>query len=86
MGDFNQHCVETAAMIGKHFKADLQDLVTGVHMYNHISMPTRLRTGNRLSGMDFVLTNEEHMIDMLAVDGQLGRSDHAVNSVNFVRY
>ncbi|CAH8525204.1 unnamed protein product [Dicrocoelium dendriticum] len=84
MGDFNVHCLETPATIGEQFKADLQDLVTTVPLYNHITLPTRFRTGNRPSVLDLVLTNEEHMTDVLLLDCPLGRSDHAAISFNFV--
>ncbi|CAH8638630.1 unnamed protein product [Dicrocoelium dendriticum] len=86
MGDFNVHCLEAPATIGEQFKTDLQDLVTTVPLYNHITLPTRFRTGNRPSVLDLVLTNEEHMIDALVLDCHLGRSDHAVISFSFVCY
>ncbi|CAH8454406.1 unnamed protein product [Dicrocoelium dendriticum] len=86
MGDFNVHCLEALATIGEQFKTDLQDLVTTVPLYNHSTLPTRFRTGNRPSVLDLVLTNEEHMTDALVLDFPLGRSDHAVISFNFVCY
>ncbi|CAH8480123.1 unnamed protein product [Dicrocoelium dendriticum] len=86
MGDFNVHCLEAPATTGEQFKTDLQDLVTTAPLYNHITLPTRFRTGNRPSVLDLVLTNEEHMIDALVLDCPLGRSDHAVISFNFVCY
>ncbi|CAH8601994.1 unnamed protein product [Dicrocoelium dendriticum] len=83
MGDFNVHCLETSATIGEPFKADLQELVTSVPIYNHIA-PTRFRTGNRPSLLDSVFTNEKHMIDVLNVECSLGRSDHALISFDFI--
>ncbi|CAH8590027.1 unnamed protein product [Dicrocoelium dendriticum] len=84
MGHFNVHCLETPATTGEQFKADLQDLVTTVPLYDHITLPTRFRTDNTPSVLDLVLSNEEHMMDVLVLDCPLGRSDHTAIRFNFV--
>ncbi|KAF7232066.1 hypothetical protein EG68_12185 [Paragonimus skrjabini miyazakii] len=50
----------------------------------HISGFTRWRTGHSPSQLDYLLTNEELMVDNLTFTAPLGLSDHAVVLFNFV--
>ena len=47
-------------------------------MYQHVKTPTRYRGRCTPSRLDLVFTKEEAMIDEIAVDAPLGKSDHVV--------
>ncbi|CAH8437834.1 unnamed protein product [Dicrocoelium dendriticum] len=63
-GDFNLHNLEVLASPIEQFKADLQELIANIPLYNHVTTPTRFRTANKPSILDLVLTNEELMVDI----------------------
>ena len=51
-------------------------------LFQHITMPTRGRLGNKSNILDLILTNEEGMIEDVTYESPLGKSDHAVLLVN----
>ncbi|CAI2738740.1 unnamed protein product [Dicrocoelium dendriticum] len=85
-GDFNLHNLEVSASPSEQFKADLQELIANIPLYNHVTTPTRFRTANKPSILDLVLTNEELMIEKLLMDSPLGLSDHVVITFDYVCY
>ncbi|CAH8429139.1 unnamed protein product [Dicrocoelium dendriticum] len=85
-GDFNLHNLEVSAWPSEQFKADLQELIVNVLLYNHVTTHTRFKTVNKPSILDLVLTNEERMIDKLLMDSPLGLSDHVVITFEYVCY
>ncbi|CAH8665656.1 unnamed protein product [Dicrocoelium dendriticum] len=46
VGDFSLHALEVPASPSEQFKADLQELITDVPLYNNVTSPTRFRTGD----------------------------------------
>ncbi|CAH8529971.1 unnamed protein product [Dicrocoelium dendriticum] len=86
VGDFNLHALEVPASPSEQFKADLQELITDVPLYNNVTSPTRFRTGDTPSVLDLVLTNEELMIDTVTIATPLGRSDHATLHFRYICY
>ncbi|CAH8429229.1 unnamed protein product [Dicrocoelium dendriticum] len=85
-GDFNTHDLENPASETEVFKAYLQELLSSTFLYNHVTVPTRFRTGNNPSILDLVLTNEELMVDGLKVCSPLGRSDHVTLQFDYICY
>ena len=51
-------------------------------LFQHITMPTRGRLGNKSNILDLIFTNEEGMIEDVTYESPLGKSDHAVLLVN----
>ncbi|CAH8640773.1 unnamed protein product [Dicrocoelium dendriticum] len=86
VGDFNIHTIETPACINEHFKMEVQEIISGLPLYNHITSPTRFRTGNKPGVLDLVFTNEELMIETVSIESPLGRSDHATLMFKYICY
>ena len=51
-------------------------------LFQHITMPTRGRLGNKSNILDLIFTNEEGIIEDVTYEGPLGKSDHTVLLVN----
>jgi hypothetical protein len=52
-------------------------------LYQHVREPTRFRDGQNPSLDDLILTNEEDMVECVAINNPLGKSDHAVLAFDF---
>ena len=81
IGDFNhkeikwnQYCVEGSEnfQAAKYF-----DVTQDLYLFQHVCDATRVRTGQRPSDIDLVLTNEQFMVDEVQIYSPLGKSDHA---------
>ena len=60
----------------------LRTLIRDNFLFQHITMPTRGRLGNKSNILDLIFTNEEGMIEDVTYESPLGKSDHDVLLVN----
>ena len=86
MGDFNVPDLAMPADSSITFKHQLQDLISNVPLYNHITMSTRYRDQQHPSVLDLVMTNEELMVEEIAYCAPLGKSDHVSLEFDYVCY
>jgi len=82
MIDFNfpeidyQHSVVKAGQntSASKFFEETQDLF----LVQHVHAATRFREGQEPSTLDYIFTDEEHLIEHISISSPLGKSDHAV--------
>ncbi|CAH8547563.1 unnamed protein product, partial [Dicrocoelium dendriticum] len=86
MGDFNVPSIASMSPNGPSFKSKLLEFMDMAVLYNHVHRPTRHRGSNKPSLLDLILTNEELMVESVAYDPPLGRSDHSVLTFGYVCY
>ena len=55
-------------------------------LFQHVTLPTRGRLGNKSNILDLVFTNEQGMIDDIVYESPLGKSDHSVLIITFRCY
>ena len=55
-------------------------------LFQHVTLPTRRRLGNKSNILDLVFTNEKGMIDDIVYESPLGKSDHSVLIITFRCY
>ena len=55
-------------------------------LFQHVTLPTRGRLGNKSNILDLVFTNEKYMIDDIVYESPLGKSDHSVLIIIFRCY
>ena len=55
-------------------------------LFQHVTLPTRWRLGNKSNILDLVFTNEKGMIDDIVYESPLGKSDHSVLIITFRCY
>ena len=55
-------------------------------LFQHITMPTRGRLGNKSNIVDLIFTSEEGMVEDVTYESPLGKSDHAVLVINNICY
>ena len=55
-------------------------------LFQHVTLPTRGRLGNKSNILDLVFTNEKGMIDDIVYESPLGKSDHSVLIITFRCY
>ncbi|CAH8533959.1 unnamed protein product [Dicrocoelium dendriticum] len=58
----------SASIASEQFKADLQNVIADVPLYNHVITSMRFRTGDTPSVLDLMLSNEELMVDTVTTD------------------
>ena len=56
------------------------------YLFQPIKQPTRFRSGQELSILDLVLTNEENMVNNIIYSSCLGKSDHITLAFQFICY
>ena len=83
MGDFNYPNIKwdsesTEYTVEDTFIENIRDNF----LFQHITMPTRGRLGNKSNILELIFTNEEGMIEDVTYESPLGKSDHAVLLVN----
>ena len=54
------------------------ETIRDCYLYQHVTKPTRGRSGDQPSTIDLILTNKEHMITKLNHQAPLGKTDHTV--------
>ncbi|CAH8491447.1 unnamed protein product [Dicrocoelium dendriticum] len=76
--DFNIHALESQAAYGEQFKVDLQKLVSSYPKYGLSNTHTRFREEYAPSILVRIFTNQELMVEKVAVDVPLSRNAHAL--------
>lgn len=88
MGDFNYPEIDwdTMSAPGGEARKDqlFLDAVRDSYLFQHITAPTRWRSHERANTLDLVFTNEQNMVEDLAYDSPLGKSDHMVLRFRFI--
>ena len=88
MGDFNLPEISFNRMSCHAGPGSTQsaffDALLGLGWFEHVRQPTRWRGTSTPSALDWILTNEPHMVDQLTVSVPLGLGDHGVISFKFV--
>jgi len=62
------------------------EVIKDTYLTQHIAEPTRFRESEQSNILDLVFSNEEHMIDNIALLPGLGKSDHCIITFNFICY
>ena len=57
-----------------------------MYLYQHITDPTHYRASQRPNTLDLVITNEEGMVDNVALRAPVGKSHHTCISFDFMCY
>ena len=84
LGDFNYRTINwdtmSSSASGIQHKIDMKfvNCIQDNYLVQHVDEPTRWRGADQPSLIDLVITNEEDMISNLEYHAPLGRSDHAV--------
>ena len=89
-GDFNCKEIDwkqqTTNVNENHVASLLLECIRDCYLYQHITEPTRFRTGETPSVLDLVLTNEDHMVTNINYMPGLGKNDHLQLSFVFDWY
>ena len=64
------------------FKQGIRDNL----LFQHVTLPTKGRLGNKSNILNLVFTNEKGMIDDSVYESPLGKSDHSVLIITFRCY
>ena len=90
MGDFNFREINwetvTTSVGETHIASLFVESVRDSYFVQHVTKPTRIRTGNEPSVLDLIFTNEEDMVSELDYLSSIGKSDHLLISFNFNCY
>lgn len=88
VGDYNyKHIDWDTWTTTKNETSEEQAFITCIqdlYWYQHTTEPTRYRQGDHPSTLDLIFTNEESMIEQVAYQSPLGKSDHSVLSLKFL--
>ena len=69
-----------------HLASLFVECIRDSYLVQHVTQPTRIRTGNEPSVLDLIFTNEEGMMSDLNYQSSLGKSDHLLISFSFNCY
>ena len=85
-GDFNAPGINwhTMSSLDVNFSGPLLELVSEMSWTQHVSCPTRYRSGQRPSLLDLVITGEQHLIDVVSQLPPVGKSDHVVLAFDMI--
>ena len=80
MDDFNLKEINwenlTTSVAETHLASLFVECVRDSYFVQHITEPTRIRTGHEPSALDLTFTNEEDMVSYLKYLPSIGKSDH----------
>ena len=87
VGDFNYREINwinnSTTVSENHPATKFLECIRDAYLYQHVKEPTRVRENNEPSTLDFVLTNEESMVENINFDPELGKCDHLTLSFEY---
>ena len=82
VGDFNLPNInwEIPSVVGSStsFASDFLDTLQNLFLSQVVEEPTRMREGQKSNTLDLIITNQEEMLDYVAISSPVGKSDHMV--------
>ena len=82
VGDFNLPNINweipSVAGSGSSFASDFLDTLQNLFLSQVVEEPTRMREGQKSNTLDLIITNQEEMLDYVAISSPVGKSDHMV--------
>ena len=89
-GDFNFRDINwsdmTAASNEQHNSILFIESIRDSFLFQHVTVPTRIREDNEPLILDLIFTNEEEMVSDIQYEPSLGISDHLILSFKFNNY
>lgn len=88
VGDFNLPNIdwENLQTHKNGLSEDLVRLLIERSWSQHVTFPTRTRSGNTPSLLDLIITNEKHFVDQVQSLAPIGHSDHVVLLFDYICY